>query len=115
MAEDRKKYAQMMFSERPEFFPEHRRQAILNGIVLVGMTPFEAQLAGGSMSYKVIRDEDVWTDPISPLEIIKQQSVKPDKSKIWLHFKNDTQFNGLEFSFVVFFEDGSAKTIEVES
>ncbi|GGX41889.1 hypothetical protein GCM10010946_20510 [Undibacterium squillarum] len=47
--EECKSYAPTMFAQHTELFPEDRRQSILDGVVLVGMTPFEARLRGGGL------------------------------------------------------------------
>ena len=50
--DERGNYVQTMFTQHPELFPEDRRPSILNGVVVLGMTPFEARLAGGAFAYK---------------------------------------------------------------
>ncbi|EWS77133.1 hypothetical protein LPH50_04850 [Xylella taiwanensis] len=48
IADENREYAEQMFKEYPKLFPKERRSSILHGIILIGMTPFEAKLAGGA-------------------------------------------------------------------
>lgn len=113
--DERKSYAQTMFAQHPELFPENRRLSILNGVVTLGMTPFEARLAGGAFAYKVIADKAKWPQHSDPLKVMWAQSMQADNSEIWMMFKNSSQFfqeiKG-EVSFRVYFEHGSAVRIE---
>lgn len=112
--DERKNYAQTMFAQHPELFPENRRLSILNGVVTLGMTPFEARLAGGAFAYKVIADKAKWPQHSDPLKVMWAQSMQADNSEIWMMFKNDTQFGGeCEIPFRVTFEHGVAVDIEV--
>lgn len=45
MTSERKEYAELMFSQHPEFFPKRYLSPILRGCIEIGMTPFEAKLA----------------------------------------------------------------------
>lgn len=111
-SDERANYARTMFSQHPELFPEARRPSILNGIVEVGMTPFEAKLAGGAFAYRVVADPSRWAEHSNPLEVMWAQSRLPDKSEIWMVFKNKTQFSdNIESSFRVYFEKGHAAKI----
>jgi hypothetical protein len=111
--EERKSYAQTMFAQHPELFPEDRRQSILDGVVLIGMTPFEARLAGGAFAYKVVADKTKWPEQSDPLKVMWAQSMQADGSEIWMTFKNLSQFpGGNDTTFRVYFEYGCAVTIE---
>ena len=111
--EERSRYAQTMFAEHPELFPEDRRPSILNGVVLLGMTPFEARLTGGAFAYKVVADKAKWPEHSDPLKVMWAQSMQPDNSEIWMTFKNSSQFPGEgDSSFQVYFEQGRAARIE---
>lgn len=111
---ERNRYAQTMFAQHPELFPEDRRQSILDGVVLIGMTPFEARLAGGAFAYKVVADPLRWPTNADPYKVMWAQSMLPDKSEIWMIFKNSTQFPGEgECRFRVYFEQGCASKIEL--
>ncbi len=113
MREERNSYAQSMFAKHPELFPEDRRQSILDGVVLIGMAPFEAKLAGGAFAYKVVADKSKWPENTDPLKIMWAQSIQADNSEIWMMFKNSSQFaNGCDTSFRVYFEQGRAVKIE---
>lgn len=111
--EERNNYAKTMFVQHPELFPEDRRISILSGIVVVGMTPFEARLAGGAFAFKVVADKARWSPNADPYKVMWTQSTHPDDSKIWMTFKNITQFlSQSECSFRVYFEHGHAIKIE---
>lgn len=111
--EERNNYAQTMFAQHPELFPEDRRQSILDGVVLVGMTPFEARLAGGAFAYKVVADKAKWPEHSDPLKVMWAQSMQADDSEIWMTFKNSSQFfDGKEVTFQVYFGRGRAIRIE---
>ena len=112
--EERSSYAQTMFAKHPEIFPEDRRQSILDGVVLIGMTPFEARLAGGAFAYRVVADKAKWPEQSDPLEVMWAQSIQADDSEIWMTFKNSSQFaGGKDVTFRVYFERGHAVKIEV--
>ena len=112
--EERHNYAQTMFAQHPELFPEDRRQSILDGVVLIGMTPFEARLAGGAFAYKVVADKAKWPEQSDPLKVMWAQSMQADDSEIWMTFKNLSQFSGEgECRFRVYFEQGCASKIEL--
>ena len=111
--EERDSYAQTMFAQHPELFPEDRRQSILDGVVLIGMTPFEARLAGGAFAYKVVADKTKWSEQSDPLKVMWAQSMQADDSEIWMTFKNSSQISGgNETTFRVYFEHGRAVRIE---
>jgi hypothetical protein len=113
IAEERNNYAQTMFAQHPELFPEDRRQSILDGVVLIGMTPFEAKLAGGAFAYKVVADKAKWPEHSDPLKVMWSQSIQADNSEIWMTFKNSSQYLDMgDTSFRVYFERGSAIKIE---
>lgn len=113
MPNESKTYAQKMFAQRPELFPENRRQSILNGVVVLGMTPFEARLAGGAFTYKVVADKAKWPENSDPLKVMWAQSVHADDSEIWMTFNNSSQFSDTnETTFRVYFERGCAVKIE---
>ncbi len=111
---EREKYAQTMFAQHPELFPVDRRSSILNGIVELGMTPFEARLAGGGFAYKVVADKTKWPENSDPMKVMWAQSMQADNSDIWMTFKNASQFSGDgETVFRVYFEKGCAVKIEI--
>lgn len=113
MSDERKDYAKTMFSKHPELFPQNRQQSILDGVVLLGMTPFEAKLAGGAFFYKVVSDKEKWPEHSDPFKVMWAQSIQADNSEIWMMFKNSSQFSeGADVSFKVYFERGCAVVIE---
>ncbi|AKN93018.1 hypothetical protein ACU10_08155 [Xanthomonas oryzae pv. oryzicola] len=111
--DERRAYAQTMFAQHPELFPDDRRQSILNGVIEIGMTPFEARLAGGAFAYKVVADKARWPENADPLKVMWAQSMQADDSEIWMMFKNSSQYLGdSDTSFRVYFERGGAIKIE---
>lgn len=112
--DERKNFAQLMFAKHPELFPEDRRSSILDGVVALGMTPFEAKLAGGAFVFKVVADASRWPEHSDPLKVMWAQSMFQDSSEIWMTFKNSTQFSGkAETVFRVYFQKGIAIKIEM--
>lgn len=110
---ERKTYAELMFSQHPELFPEEFRNSILQGYIEIGMTPFEAKLAGGAFAFKVIADAARWPENSDPYKVMWGQSVFQDNSEIWMTFTNSTQFkNETERTFRVHFRHGKAVEIE---
>lgn len=106
-------FARKMFAEHPDKFPEERRQAILDGQVTLGMTPYEAKLAGGAFAFKVIADKARWPTGADPFKVMWRQSIEADDSEIWMTFKNATQFPGEGARvFRVHFKRGKAVEIE---
>jgi hypothetical protein len=105
--------AKAMFATYPQFFPEERRQSILDGVVLLGMTPLEARSAGGAFFYKVSADPKRWPANSDPHKVMWAQSTQADSSEIWMTFKNRSQFlSANDVMFRVYFEQGRAVRIE---
>jgi hypothetical protein len=93
--------------------PASAQRGILEQRVLIGMSPYEAKLAGGAFHYKLQADPKVWPSGADPYVVMDRQSLKPDESKIWMSFQNDTQFPGEgEQRFSVFITNGRVQTIE---
>lgn len=110
---ERQNYARNLFKEYPDQFPTEHRELILHGQITLGMAPFEARLAGGAFSYKVIADPKRWPPHTNPLDVMWQQSVKPDDSEIWMTFTNKTQYpDEPERQFRVHFQRGKAVDIQ---
>lgn len=87
--------------------------SIEQGKVINGMNTLEASLAGGAYFFRVIADPDVYEDGIDPNIVIKAQVEKPDNSKIWMTFKNTTQYNEKEIqTFQIAFEHGKVIAIK---
>ena len=106
-------FANKILSERPESLRRDRVNDIVNGKITVGMTPWEAKLAGGAFTYKVIPDPTLWEKDIDPLRVIWAQSDHPDNSQIIMKFTNKTQFsNNNPVHFLVQFNNGMAVNIE---
>lgn len=113
-SQERLDYANKMISDYPNFFPEEHRSFILNGQIKIGMTPFEAKAAGGAFFYRVDADQKKWPVDADPYKVMWAQSNHPDDSKIWMTFKNSTQFpSESEQMFRVYFERGKVVSIEI--
>jgi len=111
--DERVNYIKKMFHENPELFKNNSLSLILQGIIETGMTPFEAKLAGGAFAYKVIADPSRWPEHSDPLKVMWTQSLLPDNTKIWMTFKNTTQFSSKsDCIFQVYFVYGRAAKIE---
>lgn len=111
--EERKIYAQSMFAQHNEYFPDKNRFSILQGVVTLGMSPFEARLAGGAFQYRVAADSTRWPEHSDPLKVMWAQSVQADNSEIIMIFTNALQYPGQgEKSFRVYFDKGTSVKIE---
>jgi hypothetical protein len=75
---------------------DEAKRNISNHKITLGMTPYEARLAGGSFFYKVEADAKRWSPGSDPLMVIAKQSTQPDDSKIAMIFRNATQFDTRE-------------------
>jgi hypothetical protein len=70
------------------------KTAIQNGIVIIGMCPFQAFAAAGLPGpYMIKQDDTKWSQYTPPPNIINAQCNEPDSSIIELAFRNSTQFN----------------------
>ncbi len=89
------------------------QKAILEQKITLGMSPYEARLAGGAYFFKVEADPSVWPPNTDPNLVIAKQATHPDNSKIWLTFETATQFSNDGLTrFTVSFEKGRAVKIE---
>lgn len=114
--EERREYSETLFQQHPEAFPLEHRKPILEGIVTLGMTPFEARLAGGAFSFKVVADKTKWPEGVDPLRVMWAQSMEPDASEIWMMFENSSQFPAKgNTAFRVVFEYGKAVLVQALS
>lgn len=110
--EDRILMLKKIQKESPESFREEYAQSIEEGVIAVGMTPFEANLAGGAFTYKVVPDKK-WPKDMNPLKIMWAQTNQPDDSEIVMTFNNNRQFRSIEnITFKVFIEQGRVLSIE---
>lgn len=75
---------------------DEAKRNISNHKITLGMTPYEARLAGGSFFYKVEADPQCWPRDSDPLMVIAKQNTQPDDSKIAMIFRNATQFDTRE-------------------
>jgi len=111
--EKRLELAKQTIAAYGEHISPAAREAILKQQVAIGMSPYEAYLAGGAYSFVVQADPSVWPAGADPNLVIQRQTLCPDNSKIQLNFANATQFplEGLT-AFKVHFEKGRAVSIE---
>lgn len=72
-------------------FDRHIDEIVAREIVL-GMSPYEAYLAGGRYTYEVRRDAELWDEEAHPERVIKGQNYVPDNSEIEMFFANQSQF-----------------------
>ncbi|NKI70727.1 hypothetical protein GN109_14990 [Collimonas pratensis] len=93
--------------------PVEAQKAILEQKITLGMSPYEAKLAGGPYFFDVEADSSVWPLNTDPNLVIAKQATHPDNSKIRMTFETATQFpdNGLT-KFTVFVEKGRVVKIE---
>lgn len=113
--QQRVRFAQQVLTEQPETVRDEFREAVLRGVVMPGMTPFEAKLAGGAFAYQVKVDPAVWPENANPLAVLWAQSERPDASYIRMSFKNRSQFStATATAFAVVFDHGRAKEIKSE-
>lgn len=99
--------------------PAQTQKNILDQKVTLGMSPYEARLAGGAFFFKVIADPENWPENSDPYNVMWTQSTHPDNSQIWMTFETATQFphEGRQ-RFQVYFLQGKAieiNKIEVEN
>jgi hypothetical protein len=88
-------------------------ESIYQQKIVVGMSPYEAKLAGGSYFFRVDADTDKWPSNADPYVVIARQELHPDNSKLWFTFRNKTQFDsGEPVAFTVYFEHGRVKSIQ---
>ena len=107
--EEIRQYVQKNIDENPNLVPESHRESILNGVITLGMTPFEAKLAGGAFAYLVNADRKKWPSGTNPLRILWAQSLNPDDSEITMTFQNTTQYSSEQpIQFSVKFKKGIA-------
>jgi len=111
--EKRLDWAKKTIAAYGDQIPLTAQESILKQKIVIGMSPYEARLAGGAYSFKVQADPAVWPTDADPNLVIEKQAVHPDNSKIWLTFETATQFpvDGLA-RFTVYFEKGRVVSIE---
>lgn len=104
-----------VLTERPQAVRAELRAEILRGKVLPGMTPYEANLAGGAFTFHVKPDETFWKPDSNPFNVMWGQTERPDDSVIRMTFRNRTQFDSpVPTVFSVQFTRGRAQEITRE-
>lgn len=98
-------------AENPNAYRSEFEEDIKRGEVVLGMTPFEAKLAGGAFYYKVQADPLVWDEHADPMQVMWSQTDNPDDSDIEMTFRNMTQNSGIQTTFKVVFTRGLATSI----
>lgn len=112
-SEARRSFAEKIFKDEPSKVRQEMQKPILAQQIVIGMSPYEAYLAGGAFAFRVIADLDKWKVNEDPYNIMWAQSTHPDNSQIWMTFKNTSQFStSIEAVFRVFFQNG--KAIEIK-
>jgi hypothetical protein len=109
--QERLAFAREVVRQYGDKIPANIQQDILAQRVSIGMPPYEASLAAGEYTFEVKADPK-WPENVDPQVVIQAQSMHPDHSRIWLTFRNGTQFPDKRVTrFKVYFEDGRAKEI----
>ena len=110
--EKRLELARKAIQLRGDQISEEAKKSILEQRITLGMSPYEAGLAGGSFTLKVEPDPENWPSDADPKEVMRQQATSPDNSKIWMIFETETQFpyEGKK-RFWVYFTQGKALKI----
>lgn len=104
---------QKKYQESPTLFRNEFRDFIEKRVVVKGMWPTEALLAGGGGVYKIKADPAIWEKNSDPFDVMNAQCVNPDNSQIEIAFKNHWQFQGgVNSGFVVRFSNGVVVDIE---
>ena len=93
---ERLEYFKKVQEQTPDDYRKQYTQTIINGLVVKGMTPYEAYLAGGQFAYRVSADEEVWPAGSDPMRVMWMQTHKPDNSEIIMMFNNSTQYKSKE-------------------
>lgn len=93
-------------SKHPNSYRKEFEDDIEKGVIVLGMTPFEAKLAGGAFYYNVQADPTVWKEHSNPMQVMWAQSDTPDNSQIEMIFQNETQDKGILTKFQVNFNKG---------
>ena len=108
-----KKLVDKRYAEDPECFREAFRESIYKRVVVKGMWPAEAFLAGGGGIYRVKADPKKWEKRAYPRLVMKAQCTDPDDSEIEIDFRNPSQFSGgVVRKFTVRFENGVVTEIK---
>ena len=112
--DDHRKLVDKEYFGAPECYRQEFRDAINKRIVVKGMWPTEALLAGGGSVYRVKADPKVWGEGgYNPLAVMRAQCINPDESRIEIDFLNSWQFSSGEVrKFTVRFEHGFVTEIE---
>lgn len=105
-------FAKTVIKDFGDKIPVPVQQAMLAQVVILGMPPYEAHLAAGAFSFRVVADPAKWPDNADPYRVMWAQSTKPDESQIWMLFENETQYPSKEKTkFRVIFKSGKAAEI----
>lgn len=111
--EKRLEYAKEQIREYGDRISPQIQADILAQIVTLGMSPYEARLAGGAFAFKVVADPKKWAKNSDPYAVMWAQSLSPDDSEIWMTFETATQYKGCGVKrFQVYFSKGVAVGIE---
>lgn len=109
----RRNEALQVFKDYPDKIAPAIQEKILAEQIVLGMTPYDAYLAAGAFTFKVIADPVKWEKNTDPYKVMWAQSTRADNSQIWMTFENDTQYPSEgKRRFRVFFQGGKALEIE---
>lgn len=113
---ERLDYFKKVQEQTPDDYRKQYTQTIINGVVVKGMTPYEAYLAGGQFAYRVSADEEVWPAGSDPMQVIWMQTDQPDNSEIIMMFNNSTQYKSTTLiPFRAIVDKGLVISIEKQS
>jgi len=92
MKPDESDEMEKIFKDHPEKFTKEIIAAYRAKKIIPGMDPYIASRAGGQFQYRVDADPTIWPPATDPIRVIYGQARRPDASKIWMVFENETQF-----------------------
>ena len=92
----RLEYFKKVQEQTPDDYRKQYTKSIINGVMVKGMTPYEAYLAVGQFAYEVSADKEVWPAGSDPMRVMWMQALQPDDSEIMMMFNNSTQYKSKE-------------------
>ena len=105
----RLEFAKETIQQYGDKISQQTQENILEQRIVLGMSPYEAYMAGGAFAFKVQADPSKWPGNANPYHVMWAQTTRPDNSRIWMTFETTTQFPEKENTrFRVFFEQGKA-------
>lgn len=115
ISQEHKDYVEREYKTHKKYYRDKYKESILQKIIVKGMWPTEAFLAGGGGTYRVKADKNVWSESSNPISVMQMQSIKPDESEIIIQFCNKSQFSSEnDIVFEVIFKMGIAENINIK-